>query len=269
MPDTAISGLPALTGALVGADLVATTVDVAGTPITRKAALAEIAAYIRDGAEGFQTSFTLIDDFIGGNITSGSIGALGWTLGQTGTTHTTTAMNGVADHPGILQRGTGATSGNAGTIHVRHPPIGPILLPATFDLTWIVRPNNVAAQTRIACGLLDAISTTIPNSGIYIEKDLAGTNWIGVIKNVATVNRTATLGTAVANAWARLRIRRVLVAAVDTVLFSVNGGEEVGLASSLINAAQAAGPFAGVSTNEAVTKLLDIDLFYMRGEINR
>ncbi len=213
--------------------------------------------------ETLATGTTLVEDFLGGVMVTGQAGTHGWSFGNTGT-NTGAFLVGVADHPGILQRGTGATSGNVAAIHLRTVAPG-IMLPVDFDLAWYVRPNNVATNTAIRCGLGDVTATDAPSSGIYIEKATASAIWVGVVKNSTTITRTPTLGTAVASAWVRLRIRRV---GSGDVFFSLDGGPELSLGAALVNAAAVA-PWAAIHTAEAVTKLLDFDAFEMRLGVTR
>lgn len=228
---------------------------------------------VQAAARGLSSVCVLKEDFLGGNLTSGGVGENGWLLGGVGTT-TQAVLGGELDHPGILRRGTGATSTNAAITALKNSTstgdlTSPLAMSSEFDLSWYARTPNVGVSTTIRLGLATGHASAAPGSGLYIEKSVNGSIWFGSLKNSSTITSTASLGATTANAWYRFRIRRGMLNGVDTVLFSVNGGTELTLDASLINTAQPYAPWSMIYTGEAVTKLLDLDGFEMEWGVTR
>jgi hypothetical protein len=199
----------------------------------------------------------MVDDFISGSVTgSGTTGRLNWLNSNGGSN---AAVAGEADHPGIIRMSAASAQS---TIYLRITSGTGSFLPAEdFDLTWIIRPTQVDADTGIRLGLAaDSLAAfgTKPANGLYFEFLLGGTNWLRTARASSVETATAVdTGVAVAAAtWYKLRIRRI---DGSTIGYTINAGSEQTLTANIPTAALT--PFANIFANVAGPKTMDVDYF--------
>lgn len=204
----------------------------------------------------YRRTFTLQDDFLGGSQATGFIGVLGWNGAGT-----LTVQAGLRQRPGIFRVDTGAVSGTQARLNgiastiFNAREIGKIL--------WVIRPNNIDANTTIRIGAGNAVSANPPNNGIYFEKLDADTNWFCVSRAATIETRTPTnvpitvtftdfqyklIGTGV-----EFYINNVLVSTHDLTT----------VPSVFI------GPFMFIINSAAAAKTLDVDYFEMASTVTR
>lgn len=106
--------------------------------------------------------------------------------------------------------------------------------------------------------------TAPPTGGIYIEKDLADTQWFGVCRSASTSTRTASLGTVTSGNWVRLRMRRV---STTEIAFSLNDGTEIKVATNVPTGAQAL--YTQIVNDDGVAKSFDIDFCELLVAVSR
>lgn len=197
-----------------------------------------------------QFNAILEEEFLGGNVTSGTIGECGWSF----TGGTMDQIPAEANHNGILNHSVVVT----GTVaFMRLGADNDVtLLPADyFEVIFLVRLNQSTPNVQFRCGLESGgAGTAPPTGGMYIEKDTADANWFGVCRSASTSTRTASLGAVSAGGWARLRIRRVSATEIG---FSVNGGTEAKVSTNVPAGAQAL--FTQIANSDGVLKSYDFD----------
>lgn len=201
------------------------------------------------GAPG---SYYFVDDFLTGKLNiDGSVG-LGWNFANA-----PTEQPGPVNHPGIMRHGTTASSGNLGAIGLwrNNTTIGQITPTDTFDMLFIVRLNMNDANTKMRAGIGINPAVDPPTDGMYIEKELADTDWFGVTRAAGAQTRTAALA-AISTDWVKFRIRRV---DASTIGFTVDGGTEVTATLTITTASII--PFVQIKNSVAVAKNYDIDYF--------
>lgn len=151
------------------------------------------------GGGGFDptTTFRIFDDFSGGLTTSGNIGDLGWTLGETGSGDVLPRFPN--DSFGAIGIYTGTTSGSVVCINLGKGFTTTYQGTTTFprdQATHITfRAYTTTANTRFWAGLLRATSADNSNPDQYIAFELDTTvnaNWRGACKNGAGTTYTST-----------------------------------------------------------------------------
>jgi Carbohydrate binding domain len=190
------------------------------------------------GVNDIQYGFSFTDDFLSGNLGSGSIvnvGSLGWNMTQS--TSCTTKYNqaiGPAashDHPGVLDMLTGATSGNGCTMTQGGTAAGtPTLndiISTGDDLKFTAAVDSVSHGT-FRIGFNNSTSNTAPTSGVWFEYDNTqdATHWRYCYANNAAATCASTTDTISANTWYNLEIRIVSSTAVTFILTPSGGSSE-------------------------------------------
>lgn len=200
----------------------------------------------------------LVDEFLFASTETGEIGELGW--GFTNGTWNLVASE--ANHPGTCRRASTAVSL---TVASAYPGGGGAAVNMRFDqldeINWVVRVPTPVASTDIRIGLANDFTTNPPINGAYFEKLTADTNWFGVGRVSSVETRTDTGVAAAADAWVKLRLRRVSA----TVLgFSVNGGAEIQVAGNMPIDTTSLLPGFQIIPTTANARNLDVDFFSMR-----
>lgn len=158
-----------------------------------------------------KTWVCLREEFLGGSLTSTTMGELGWTYAN----GSATAVTSEANHIGIINRSTGASSGT--TAYTSLGGVTQGLLPmGTSKLWWIFRLNSNDANTSVRCGMLDGLSVS-PGAGQYLEKQDADTNWFAVVEH-GNVQTRIDMGVAIDTSWHTLLIDRIGNTAVNFYL---------------------------------------------------
>lgn len=203
-----------------------------------------------------------VDDFIGGNVTSGNVGQLGWVQGGP---NNPTVIASVANHPGLINSSTGATINSVQNLALsRNSSASGVIDPAdTFDMIFIFRLNTNDANTIMRCGL--AMNSTVDPfvDGIFIEKKAADTQWFGVTRAASAETRTASLGNVSTN-FVKMRIRRI---SGTTIGFTVDAGTELTLTATIPTVFLTI--FIHCKNTAAAAKNFDIDYFQMALTVNR
>lgn len=135
--------------------------------------------------KAYQSSLYLVDDFVSGGITSGTIG----TVGLQANTSSSSFQPSEQDHPGIFRRDTTAAANTVTSTYLYSSnTLFSLVDGLSVDLIWINRLNNVDANTTCRVGFRSSIGVAQPVDGIYFEKLDADTNWFIVnrFSNVQT-----------------------------------------------------------------------------------
>jgi hypothetical protein len=151
------------------------------------------------------TSVCMKDDFVGGNITAGSVGELGWSTSVSGSAFVWTGLTDPAE-PGNVDLETGTTSGSIGAFYIpaRTTAFDPS---SNFDMTFRVKADSSSNVTARA-GYGDSTSSfDAPANGIYLEHLDTDTNWFCVARASSTQARTNS-AVAFGTSWIWLRVRR-------------------------------------------------------------
>jgi hypothetical protein len=211
------------------------------------------------------SSADIWDDFVGGNLTSGSLGSLGWTI-TLANTATVTQTAAEAGHPGIVTLSTGAT--------IISPAI--IMLPATearavlgsdlWNVTFIVKTGaSVAgAGTVLTVGFSSAVTDVYGASDhAAFVRFLVGTDtYWSLVTNDGGVTATATASDVApqANTWYKFK----LVRGASTVTLFIDGAHQVTHASDQDLPTGTMNPFARVTNAaNAADKTFLVDFFSM------
>lgn len=167
------------------------------------------------------------DDFIAGNLTSGTIGEKGWTL----VGGALTDLSPAGSRPGGKKLSSTTVINTLAYLHVGGMTTIGILDPAlTFDLSMFVKieaPLDTNGTWRM--GLQRSPEADPGDYGMYIERLNTDTNWFGVVRSSAAQTRFD-LGVAPNTTdWTILRIRRVRSTEIG---FSIDGGTEYSMDSA-------------------------------------
>lgn len=197
------------------------------------------------------------DDFIAGNVTSGTIGALGWT--RWGGTNVASII-GETDHPGMLNCSAAINSTPEGLVLATStsPTVAKMKPDCLFDIIWVIRVAAFnAANCKYRFGLGTDHTTDPMANGIYIEKDFGDSSWFGVTRAASSQTRTAALAAVSVN-WVKLRIRRI---DASTIGFTVDNGTELTLTATIPTVAM--NPFMSNMTNDNTNRVCTVDYFDM------
>jgi hypothetical protein len=236
---------------LSGQDIVRGLVDLA----------ADVTGELPAAAVGDPIATCLLkDDFMGGNVTSGSIGELGWTLTVVGT-GAISAAAGTAGYPGQVTLTTGATTGSYAVLQI---PAGamPIIGSDLWDITWIVKTGaSLANGMVINLGLSSAPAIPIAYGTVtaaFTYSQGTDTYWTALLGAAAAQTKTATNITPATATWYKFRIVR---SATD-VKFYINGVLKVTDTTTL--PATGMYPFLYILNASAAARTLTPDLFTCR-----
>jgi hypothetical protein len=110
------------------------------------------------------------EEFIGGGLSSGTIGERGWTLAISAGA-AASAQSSTSSHPGLLRLSTGATSANSIRI-----TLGPWLLAQMDKLGFIFAPasNASTGSARMGVGIgggTNPLNNPTPSEGVSVEYD--------------------------------------------------------------------------------------------------
>lgn len=177
----------------------------------------------------------LVDRFIGGNLTSGSIGELGWSTTTTGTT-ALTRLTGVSKHPGIVRLSSGGAATGRLSIHFGPASASGIFLNALDYCDFLIRTSSLVAgatNTRsITFGFGSDIDAAflgtdsvgfIAFPGTDVGLGAASNNWTcfsrsgggGALQTTTTSGVTATATTD----WKHFRIKRNLIGTASYIFY--------------------------------------------------
>ena len=203
----------------------------------------------------YRTSACLEDEFMGGGVTTTTVGSLGWVF----TSGTVAAQASETNHPGIIRRSTGASSGTTAAMYLG-PGSTNTAIPgnANFDMTWAFRLNTNDALTAFILGAGLGTQADL----IILEKAAADTNFFCRTRTNSNQAKTDT-GVAVDTAWHSTRIQRqgsVVNFWLDKILVATN---TTFLTSAAIS------PICLIANSEAAEKTIDIDYFKLRVEVSR
>lgn len=183
------------------------------------------------------------------SIASGSVGELRWGTGG----GATSAGNAVAGRPGLVTRGTGATSGTLA--HMYTGSGGLFHISDTFDGRFTLALNQTTADFIVRVGFMDQPTTSPPPDGIYFESLAADTTWFAVSRAAGVETRVNTT-VALSTSYITLRIRRVNA---TTIGFTAGAGAEVTITTNLPPGRLH--PAVHITNSVAADKTLTIDWF--------
>lgn len=204
----------------------------------------------------FRRTFTLQEDFLGGSQSTGFIGVLGWNGAGT-----LTVQAGLRERPGIFRIDTGAVSGTQARLN--------LISSTNFNrgvshaVTWVVRPNNIDANTTIRVGVANGVSANPPNDGMYFEKLDADTTWFCVVRVASSGPARIDTGIPVAVTFNDMKYTYD----GSVVRFYINNNlvasETIALPNSLVC------PFMFIINSAAAAKTMDVDYFEMASAVTR
>ena len=134
----------------------------------------------------YRNSIFLQDDFIGGTNTTGNIGQLGWSI-SAGTMALTASST---DHFGVYRMDTTAVINTLARVFMTLPTFTPMNVP--HNEIYVIRLNQVDANTTARFGDSDGFGANPPTNGIYFERLTTDTNWFGVTRSGGTQTRVDT-----------------------------------------------------------------------------
>lgn len=142
-----------------------------------------------------------LEEFISGGVTSGTIGALGWsTTTGAGISYIAAEQN----HPGIVRMAP--TEVGLSTLYLS--PNFTTDPSDDFDFRTIIRPRGATYLASLRVGLGHNL-LGLPDSGIYFEYTSSSSNWQAVVKQGGSVLGSQDTGVSfVSGAWYNFRIQR-------------------------------------------------------------
>lgn len=202
----------------------------------------------------------LKDEFMSGSTASTGVslyGQLNWSITAAGTAANSNPLIAI-DHPGILQIGTGATSGNNTRLHLGST--NTTLITAASQVgyfAWLIRiPTITSITLKLGMGT-DISSSTFGTDGVFFSF-VPGTsaNW-QFISRTGSVSTTVTTTQVVsANTWYFLEAYNVLGNWTPVVNGTVNSAaSSAGLAAVNIGVL--------VQTGTAASRTIQLDMFTM------
>lgn len=178
------------------------------------------------GVLGYESSIEYVDrcdDFFGGNLTSGSIGELGWSTTTTGT-FAISRLTGVSGHPGILRISVGGGATGRVSLHLGPANTDGLFINALDYAEFLFRTSSLvtgATNNRsIAFSFGNAIDTArlgtdavgfITHPGVDEGLGTASNNWVAYSRGSSTqTSRDTALAATGTTDWRRFRVRRFL-----------------------------------------------------------
>jgi hypothetical protein len=196
-----------------------------------------------------------VDEFLTGNLATGSVGSLGWQF----TTTAPTVTASVALHPGIRRINTSATSGNVNAFWPSGAANNDLIqFDEQWDSTYVVSIPTITT-VEVFCGAMDAMTTAVGNQDRYGLAFNPATSafWRMTTGNGSTSTSTNTNVTVVAGTWYALRVVRTATG-VD---FYIDGTLKGSISTTLPDTALSFGPC--VQTLTTAARNLDVDFFRM------
>lgn len=192
----------------------------------------------------FQSSVRQQDDFV-----SGVSGDLGFT-----NTGTATQQASEANRYGVTRRDTTAVINTTASARLSATTANSISGAFTYRLTWIIRPNNLDADTYLRAGTSNPFATQPTTTGAYIEKNLVSPNWVCVTRQGGVETPTDS-GVPVTSAFTTLTIIRNS-ASVDFYINNIY----ITTHTTTLPTSQTV-PEVAIWNNVAASKTVDIDYF--------
>jgi hypothetical protein len=213
------------------------------------------------------TFLELEDEFLGGGITSGTIGNIGWT--ETSSAAGTNSLQaGGVGKGSVFRLTTGAVLGNNKRIHLGATASDPIILPTSSDRFRFCVRIPIITTVTVRIGLMQDVSAAAGGTaGAFVEFDPASAaTWRGITRQASVSSTPAVLGSAViVNNWYFIEVRRRPSGTVWELL--LNGNAAVTLTTQLPTTACNFG--ALLQTGAAAARNLDFDYAYLRGDLGQ
>jgi len=228
------------------------------------------------GLNPIDRGYAISDEFLGGTTaTDGAIGDSGWSR-QAITSNATitynsgnTGMPASADHPGVLEMKTAATT-NTGTslTLATNSNTGSVALSAGQTVKTTVSVGNSASTTQtVRVGLHnETTATTAPTTGVYWEADpTANANWRYCYNNTSTPTCVSSGVAIAANTWVRLGITiNALGSGTSSVTFTINGTATT-VSSVTVNTTNLVNPAITIFAQANASYYVDVDYYQFYG----
>lgn len=201
------------------------------------------------------TGTTIEDEFLGPNLATGAIGALGWGISLTGSAGRTSTGGGNPLHPGLIRIYTGATNGSIATLN-----IGEIAFGAWDEVTFICRPVNSLGAIRIHVGMVDTTAVTNNNEdhdGAFFSFDSTQSVYWRAVTRSTTKTATNTTVQVSAGTFYILTMRQV----DSKIEFWIDGNLEATHTTDIPGSTLATRAKFGVVNTTTADKQLDADFF--------
>lgn len=199
----------------------------------------------------------LVEEFIGGTATSGSVGSLGWSLGYAaGAAGGGLSIQTDLGHPGMRRLDSGAT---AGTVYCLY--LGAFVswaIDEQVDLRVWFRPGAFDADTLLRIGYSNGPTTNPPLTGAWLEKLYADTAF-WYVSSAAGAQTRVTSGVTADGAWHVFRVRRSAETGTDTLYFSLDDGAEAQVTTNKPTGGNNGIVSFQVGTQAAAAKACDFD----------
>jgi len=222
---------------------------------------------VTTGLNAPNTSFELIDEFIGAPVASARTGAIGFMPNTSGTSASVAAGTATDSALGVWDLATGTDT--SGRSNIQPVAIGSVCLGAgevIFEARIKIDALSDGTNTYTAwAGLIDAGNGEGTDAICfrYIHSANSG-KWLAYTRSNST-ETTIDTGTAfAANTWYRLRA--VVNADASNVAFSVNGGTAVNITTNIPKAtARATGPGLTILKSAGATsRTMTVDYYYLK-----
>lgn len=208
------------------------------------------------------TTLYVRDDFIGGNGSGGTIGELSWSASSATAAPTLTVVEGTYPRFGQIKVETDTTANHDANIYLGTPSgsiakLGNLAANTNWDAYWIASLGSTALIRARFGFCYQMLSGVLPTDGIWIGYDTSNsdTNYVYETRAASTSTRTASAVAADTN-FHKFRIRST---SAGTILFSVDGGSETGIATNVTT--QNITPCAIVTTTTTAVKGFTADFF--------
>jgi len=228
------------------------------------------------GANPIDRGYSVEDEFLGGSdSTDGAIGNAGWSrqaiTNNAAITYNSanSGMQASADHPGVLEMKTAATTNTGTTLTLATSSnTGSVgLSPGQTVKTTVSVGNSGSGTQTMRVGLHnETTGTTAPTTGVYWEADpTANGNWRYCYNNTSTPT-CASSGVAIsANSWVRLGITiNALGSGTSSVTFTING-TATNVDNVTINTTNLVNPAITLFSQANTSYYADVDYYQFYG----
>jgi hypothetical protein len=172
-------------------------------------------------------------------------------------------------NPGILSLEVVTPTSGDGVVLSKNGSFGTIGATTNWQIDFILSlptPTNVC----VTAGVAASFTTDPPTNAMYVRYDTAAGDtqftWVTNSDFGGTTTSVLNSVTPIAGNFYHFRIRSLVV---DTVLFSVNGGPETAISTSIPFDAASAFPFLQVIARSTTNEAVSLDFFSMTAQTGR
>jgi hypothetical protein len=207
------------------------------------------------------TPWVIVDDFLSGGTTSGTVGEYGWSFSLGSVAAAPAASN----TPGSITRTSSAV---AAQIAYMTAQASAFTTSFSFgelaSFHWRAAMTATTADFTVRFGVCSGAFADPPTDGVWFERLAADTSWFGVTRSAGVQTRTAAL-VAQDTAFHNFRCRALTA---TTVGFQIDRGAEVTVATNIPGSALGSMIFHQIIPSAAAARSHTLDFVSVAGTAN-